>query len=146
MNNQGITDPKDQIGVLATIGKETAFIPKSEYSYRDTPNKRLRDLFGSRLAAYDEPALEALKKKDVEFYNAIYGPNNWNKHTDPGDGYKYRGRGFNGITFKATYEKYGKLLGLDLVNNPDLLNDPKIAAKAAILMLKNGLKDYKKTI
>jgi putative chitinase len=146
MKNQGITDPKDQIGVLATIGKESGFIPKSEYSYRDTSNDWLRTLFSDRLAAYDEAALNALKKDDVKFYDVIYGPNKWNKHTkNSGDGYRYRGRGFNGITYKATYEKYGELLGLDLINNPDLLNDPKIATKAAILMLKNGLKSYKKT-
>lgn len=145
MKSQGITNPKDQIGVLATIGKETAFIPKSEYSYRNTPNDDLRTLFTTRLDAYDEAALTALKKDDIKFYDAVYGPNKWNKHTKSGDGFRYRGRGFNGITFKATYEEYGKLLGLDLVNNPDLLNDPKIAARAAILLFKNGLKNYKKT-
>lgn len=145
MVSQGITNPKDQIGILATIGKESGFIPKSEYSYSTTPNKRLRELFTTRLDPYDEAALNALKKDDVKFYDVIYGPNKWNKHTESGDGYKYRGRGFNGITFKASYEKYSDLLGIDLINNPDLLNDPKIAARAAIMLFKNGLKNYKKT-
>jgi len=39
--------------------------------------------------------------------------------------YPYYGRGYVQITWKRNYEKYGKILGLDLVNNPDLaLNHP----------------------
>jgi hypothetical protein len=52
-------------------------------------------------------------------------------NTEEGDGYKYRGRGMIQLTGKANYEKYGKLLGIDLVNNPDLANDPAIAAQLA---------------
>jgi len=46
-------------------------------------------------------------------------------------GYDYRGRGLIQLTGKANYERYGKMLGVDLVNNPDLANDPDIAARIA---------------
>ena len=48
----------------------------------------------------------------------------------PGDGFKYRGRGFIQHTHKAQYIALSKYMNIDLVNNPDLLLDPKIAAKA----------------
>lgn len=140
MIKQGLTNPYAQIGMVSTIGKESSFIPKSEYSYRNTDNGRLRTLFGDRLSKYSDVELTALKQDDVKFYDAIYGLNSWNQNNNPGDGFKYRGRGFNQITFKASYKKYGDLIGMDLVSNPDLLNDPKVAAKAAVAFFVNGLK------
>ena len=44
------------------------------------------------------------------------------------DYYPFYGRGFVQLTWKRNYEKYGKLLGLDLVGNPDLALDPEVAA------------------
>ena len=48
-------------------------------------------------------------------------------NTEEGDGYKYRGRGYIQITGKNNYKKIGNELNLDLVNKPDLLNDPVVA-------------------
>src|SRR5690606_24265284 len=50
----------------------------------------------------------------------------------PGDGYKYRGRGFIQLTGRANYAAAGAYLGIDLVNNPDLASDPDIAAAIAL--------------
>lgn len=41
--------------------------------------------------------------------------------------YPYYGRGYVQLTWKANYEKYAELTGLDLVNSPDLAMDPQIA-------------------
>lgn len=49
-------------------------------------------------------------------------------NTTPGDGPKYCGRGYVQLTGKGNYIRAGKLVGLDLVNRPDLAMDPKIAA------------------
>lgn len=50
----------------------------------------------------------------------------------------YYGRGYIQLTWKANYEKYGKILGLDLVNDPDLALDPKVALFILIHVFKNG--------
>ena len=49
----------------------------------------------------------------------------------PGDGYKYRGRGFIQLTGGANYTYYGNILGIDLVNHPDLALQVPIAARIA---------------
>lgn len=72
--------------------------------------------------------------------DVIYGGRMGNNN--PGDGYKYRGRGFIQITGKDMYRMIGDKIGVDLVSNPDLANDPQIAAKIvpAFFQLKLGKK------
>jgi putative chitinase len=52
-------------------------------------------------------------------------------NTEAGDGFKYRGRGIFQLTGRANYKKYGDLLLLDLIGNPDLAADPEIALRVA---------------
>ena len=157
MVSQGITNPYAQIGILCTIGKESNFIPKFERGYSGTKdNSYIRKLFGARLKQFSDAELEILKKDDIKFFDYIYGykmnskkpgwsyNGSWNtKNDQPGDGWKYRGGGFNQITFKSGYEKYGKVVGLDLVTNPDLLNDVNTAAKASVTFMVKGLANKK---
>lgn len=53
-------------------------------------------------------------------------------NTKVGDGEKYHGRGFVQLTGRENYARAGKALGIDLINNPDLAADPKIAAQIAL--------------
>ena len=138
MQEKGITDPNTQIGILSVIGKESQFIPHTERSYASTSNRIIRNIFGARVAKYSESQLETLKKSDKNFFDAVYWsqatPFLWwdTENTQPGDGYKYRGRGFNQLSFKHNYKLYGNMIDVDLVKNPDLLNTPDIAAKVAL--------------
>ena len=43
-----------------------------------------------------------------------------NGNTAPGDGATYHGRGYPQLTWKNNYLKMGRILGIDLVNNPDM--------------------------
>lgn len=146
----GVTDAKSLIGYLGCSYKECGFEPKNEYGYNTTGNARLRELFGKRLKRFNEDQLTELKKDNSKFYDYIYGcftepKSNWNNGNDqPGDGWKYRGRGFNQITFKSLYKKYGDKIGVDLVSNPDKLNDVNVAAKAGATFLVGGMQSNKK--
>ena len=54
-----------------------------------------------------------------------------------GDGIKYKGRGYIQITGKANYDYYGKLIGVDLISNPDLALVPTNAAKILVQYFKD---------
>ena len=70
-------------------------------------------------------------------------------NTHPGDGKKFRGRGFIQLTGRYNYKKFGELLGLDLVSKPDLAADPHIAVKIAIAYwdkrVKPNVEDFSNT-
>lgn len=57
-------------------------------------------------------------------------------NTEKGDGYRYRGRGVIMITGRFNYRKYGDLLGVDLLANPDLAAKPEYAFQTAALYWK----------
>ena len=141
------TQPKViQIASLSVIGKETGGIPHTEnINYSTTDNSRIRALFGSRVAGLTDAQLDAAKKDQYQFAELIYGTKADKiaklglGNTQPGDGYKFRGRGFNQLTGRAAYAKYSKVAGVDLVANPDALNNPDIAAKVNAAYLQDRI-------
>ena len=133
----GITNPYAIAGMLAIISKESSFVPKQERAYSGTSNDRIRKVFGSRLGGYSDSQLNTLKANPKAFFDAVYGGR---YHNAQDEGYKYRGRGFNQITFKSAYERYAKDTGEDLINNPDLMLNPKTASKVAVAFAKRRIK------
>lgn len=59
-------------------------------------------------------------------------------NTQPGDGLRFRGRGYVQITGRRNYTLWARRLGVDIVANPDLVaTDPSLAAK----ILEQGMRD-----
>ena len=56
-------------------------------------------------------------------------------NTQVGDGSRFKGRGLIQLTGRSNYEAIGKILGIDLISNPELVNDPKYAAPVAMAYL-----------
>lgn len=58
-------------------------------------------------------------------------------NTQPGDGPRFKGRGFIQLTGRFNYKKFGPVVEADLIANPDLGNDPKIAAELLAAFIKD---------
>lgn len=52
--------------------------------------------------------------------------------------HRYYGRGYCMITWEANYKKLGALIGVDLVNKPELALEPKIAAQILVQGMMKG--------
>lgn len=60
-------------------------------------------------------------------------------NTIKGDGKRFKGRGFVGITGRRNYSLWVKRLGVDVVGNPNLLAEPKYAARVITQGMLEGL-------
>jgi len=56
-----------------------------------------------------------------------------------GDGVKYRGRGYVQLTWKNNYREMSRVVGVDLVSNPELAKVPDYAAKILFTGMTQGL-------
>jgi hypothetical protein len=143
---QGITNKLMIIAIKANVLKETGGRPRNENlsGYANTSNERIRTIFTRRVASLSEDELTAVKKRTEEFAEYIYGTKSGKTgigfgNNVYGDGYKYRGRSYIGITGKAQYAQYSKDLNKDFVRDPDSMNTPENAAATTVLYLKKTL-------
>ncbi len=115
---------------MAQVGHECGGFTISEESlkYRAA---RMVEVFGpgkhsARLTLSEAQQLEGHPEA---FAERVYGLGNPKKardlgNTQPGDGYRYRGRGFLQITGRGAYREASKRTGVDFENNPDLAGQP----------------------
>jgi hypothetical protein len=110
----GLTDRAMLLMALGTIRAETAGfqpIPEGESHYNTGPD-------GPPFGLYDG-------RTDLG-------------NTQPGDGARYKGRGYVQLTGRSNYGKIGNQLGVDLEGHPDLACDPATAGLILGRFLKNA--------
>jgi predicted chitinase len=131
---QGITDPVELAQMLAQFKHESNLKPVAEnLRYNGAWLFRIFPKTATRTWGFEslEDAETVCCGKDPQaLANRIYGTRMGN--SAPGDGYKYRGRGFVQLTGKDQYRSVGNSIGEDLVNNPDLMLNFEVASKASI--------------
>lgn len=125
----GINNPYAVIAILANVAKESNFKPiRENMTYSSVA--RIRSVFPSRTNGISD---EDIQKKYVNnperLANLVYSDRFGNGNEESGDGSKYRGGGFIQLTFKANYRSVGQKIGVDLENNPKLIETPEVAAK-----------------
>jgi len=145
LQKQGITDPKYIAATLGNVMKESGGKAVSEnMNYSNTSNDRIKTIFGSRASGKSDAELNEIKKDPSKMGEMMYGKDTKKGqelgNTEPGDGFKYRGRGFIQLTGKANYSAASKAIYGDdrLVKNPDMLNDPQVAADVSAWFMKKS--------
>ena len=83
--------------------------------------------------------MQPICERGTRAYFARYDGRRTLGNNRPGDGYRFRGRGFVQITGRRNYTIMGKRLGVNLVAEPDRALDPEIAVKTLITGMLEGL-------
>jgi predicted chitinase len=112
--------------------------------------------------AIDRPAREAAflaqlahESGQFRFMEEIWGPTDQQRryeppsdlaarlgNTEPGDGRRFKGRGPIQITGRANYQRFGALLDVDLVSEPERAAAPDLAFRiAGLYWMKKGLNE-----
>jgi predicted chitinase len=146
LQGQGFKDQNFINAALGTIYKETQGKPISEnLDYSNTDLTRTRKTFGIDSNKVSDEELRKITQQGPEqFAEFVYGHKTAKGkqlgNTEPGDGWKYRGRGYIQLTGKGNYAAASQAIFGDdrLVKNPDLVNDPKVAELTAAYFLKTN--------
>ena len=100
--------------------------------------ERLRQVFPKYFASDSEA--RAFDRKPERIANRVYGNRMGNGPEASGDGWRYRGRGPIQLTGRDNYRACGSAIGVDLVEDPDLLATPGPGCLAAAwFWARNGL-------
>jgi predicted chitinase len=129
LKGAGITNPTEMAMFMAQMDTESGGFKSLSENLKYSASTLMK-LFGKKLTGGMAQAQQIASQGAEAVANFIYG--NRMGNSAPDDGFKYRGRGIIQLTGKDNYAKYGKMLGLDLVSNPDLAADPKVAAQIAV--------------
>lgn len=74
--------------------------------------------------------------------NKVYANRMGNGNEQSGDGWKFRGRGYIQLTGYNNYKAFGKVVGEDLITNPDLVATKYSLEAAGWFWQKNDINKY----
>lgn len=149
MQRWGITGTPAIPAFIAQIAIESAFFTRVKESLYFTTASRLIDVWPDRFGMPDTEdemdrdvlddgkrnALRYLrnptKLADYVYFDENRGPKHKLGNTEPGDGSKYIGRGLKQLTGKNNYAAYQRASGVMVLDDPELLCTPSIAADSA---------------
>jgi putative chitinase len=82
----------------------------------------------------DEPPLSPARQEAIAniLYGGVFGRDQLG-NTQPGDGWRFRGRGAKQTTGRFNYGRVKTRTGLDVIANPALLEDPNNGMRAACI-------------
>jgi len=140
----GITTPNSIAAFLANIGVEsgglTVFVENLNYR-----PERLAAVWPDRYAQNPKDKgvkipnakAKALGGNPRAIANDCYANRMGNGRPETGDGWRYRGQGPIQVTGKFNMTEIGNRLGIDLLSNPELLQQPSAGSRSAAYFFKS---------
>ncbi|WP_236248718.1 glycoside hydrolase family 19 protein [Pseudomonas mosselii] len=122
-----IDSPVRQAAFLAQVGHESGQLRRLVENLNYSAEALVRT-WPSRFTAQNAGAYARQPEKIA---NRVYGGRMGNGQETSGDGWGYRGRGLIQLTGRDNYRSAGQALGLPLLENPELLEQPEHAAQSA---------------
>src|SRR4051794_6282283 len=123
-----VDTPRRLAHIMGQLFVECAGFARLEESFNYRP-ERLDAVFKAVKGIDDARAL--LDKGPEAVANRVYANRLGNGDEGSGDGWKYRGSGYVQLTGKNNYQKFGDIVGIDIVANPDMAREPETAARSA---------------
>ena len=111
---------------LAQLGHESNGLTNREENLNYSAS-RLMEIWPGRFPTRE--IAEQYDRNPEKLANFVYGGRMGN--VNPGDGYRYRGRGYIQLTGRETYREVGRIAGLDLEGHPELASKPENAVRIA---------------
>jgi putative chitinase len=124
-----VTTPRRLCHFMGQIFVETnGFVSMVENLNYKNP-ERLDGIFSAVKGIEDARTLIARGPEAIA--NRVYANRLGNGNEDSGDGWKYRGSGYKQLTGRLNYLEIGRIVELDLENNPEFAREPNTAARIA---------------
>jgi putative chitinase len=146
----GLTSPYAIASLLGIAGGESRWkVVTENFNYQAA---RLLQVFPSVFKGDQELAQQYAGNPNNSLPEFLYGYQTAKGkglgNTLPGDGGKFIGRGYIQLTGRSNYSRYSQQMfakgkvssATTLIDNPELLNDPKIAAEVSVLYMLDRVK------
>lgn len=143
----GITSPRELANLMGNASVETGQFGRMH----ENLNYRSANAIIAAVSSADDRFTrqeidDAVASRDPQRIATILYENRADLGNDqPGDGYRYHGRGYLQFTGRDNYTRYGERFGIDLAGNPDQAADPETAARLAIAYWRDRVPETSRT-
>lgn len=145
--DSGITSPAELANLMGQTAVESAGFTRTHEDFRYRSADRAMSVVGQLRQRHtrDEVAAVLAARDPEATANLFYDGRSDLGNTTPGDGWRFHGRGVIQLTGRANYETYGRLVGVDLIEHPELAADPEVSADVAVAYWQQRLKHVDRT-
>lgn len=143
----GITSPQELANVMGNASVETWHYSTMEERFNYRSADQLIGKVSSVSTRFSRQEIEAaISGRDSEaIANMMYDNRRDIGNINPGDGWSFHGRGYFQLTGRSNYDVYGRVVGVDLISNPELASSREVAAKLAIAYWREKVPEHSRT-
>ncbi|QHG86997.1 MULTISPECIES: peptidoglycan-binding protein [Xanthomonas] len=145
--DSGITSPTELSNIMGNASVETRNFTTmhEDLNYKSVAAIENASRSANKRFTEDQIKDAVDSGKPSEVAKILYEDRKDLGNTEPGDGYRYHGRGYFQYTGRNNYETFGKKFDVDLAGNPDLAADPETSAKLAIAYWKDRVPENERS-